>query len=62
MKAIAECFMILKQVPKARNQLKKLAKVNWNNEEGDDIEKCWLLLAATFMSVSKFFSYLPQSR
>ena len=44
--------MILRQVPKARNYLKKAWTLEWNSDEADDIEKCWLLLAYNNMLVS----------
>lgn len=53
-RAIAECFLILKQPPKARNHLKRMATRAWNTDDADDIEKCWLLLATTYMSAGKF--------
>jgi hypothetical protein len=43
--------MLLKQVPKARNYLKRASTMSWNSEDADDLEKCWLLLATSFMSV-----------
>ena len=32
--AMATAHMILKQTPKARNQLKRIAKMSWNSEVG----------------------------
>ena len=29
---MATAYMILKQTPKARNQLKRIAKMDWNSE------------------------------
>lgn len=43
--------MLLRQVPKARNYLKRAWTIPWNTEDAEDLEKCWLLLAATYMSV-----------
>ena len=53
LKAISECYMLLKQVPKARNYLKRASALAWSSEDADDIEKCWLLLASTYLSVRK---------
>ena len=46
--------MLLKQAPKARNHLKRVAKVQWILDDADDLEKCWLLLATTYMRVMMF--------
>ncbi|KAJ1339322.1 hypothetical protein BSLG_006056 [Batrachochytrium salamandrivorans] len=45
---VIECtsvgFMLLKQPPRARNQLKRIAaKMEWTIEYGDDLERCWIL-------------------
>ncbi len=53
LRGIAECYLLLKQVPKARNYLKRASTLAWNSEDADDLEKCWLLLAATFIAVSE---------
>lgn len=52
LRGIAECFMLLKQSPKARNYLKKASELKWNPDDADDLEKCWLLSAASLLSVS----------
>jgi tetratricopeptide repeat protein 21B len=44
--------MLLKQQPKARNHLKRIAKAQWTLDDADDLEKCWLLLATTYMTVN----------
>lgn len=43
--ALATGYMFAKQVPKARNQLKRVTKSNWSVEDADYLERCWLLLA-----------------
>jgi len=53
LRGIAECYMLLKQVPKARNYLKRASMVTWNSEDGEDLEKCLLLLASTYMAVRR---------
>ena len=55
LRGIAECYMLLKQVPKARNYLKRASTLTWNSEDGDDLEKCLLLLASTYMAVKRKF-------
>ncbi|XP_021562079.1 tetratricopeptide repeat protein 21A [Carlito syrichta] len=52
--ALAQAYMILKQTPKARTQLKRLAKVPWALAEADDLEKSWLLLADIYCQGGKF--------
>jgi tetratricopeptide repeat protein 21B len=47
-------FMLLKQTPRARNQLKRLSKTEWNMEFADEIEKSWLLLADIYIQGGKY--------
>ncbi|CAF0765805.1 unnamed protein product [Brachionus calyciflorus] len=54
LRGIAECYMLLKQVPKARNYLKRASTIPWNSDDADDLEKCWLLLASTYMANGKY--------
>ncbi|XP_016051686.1 PREDICTED: tetratricopeptide repeat protein 21A [Miniopterus natalensis] len=49
-----EAYMLLKQVPKARTQLKRLAKAPWVLAEAEDLEKSWLLLADIYCQGGKF--------
>lgn len=51
---MATAYMIMKQVPKARNQLKRVAKMQWYSEDADDFEKCWLLLADIYIQGGKY--------
>ncbi|XP_023557979.1 tetratricopeptide repeat protein 21A isoform X3 [Octodon degus] len=51
---IAQACMLLKQIPKARTQLKRLAKAPWTLAEAEDLEKSWLLLADIYSSGGKF--------
>lgn len=46
--------MLLKQTPKARTQLKRLAKAPWAPAEAEDLEKSWLLLADIYCQGGKF--------
>ena len=43
--------MMLKQTPKARNQLKRVTKINYKPDEGDEFERSWLLLADIHIQV-----------
>ncbi|XP_008584612.1 PREDICTED: tetratricopeptide repeat protein 21A isoform X1 [Galeopterus variegatus] len=52
--AVAQAYMLLKQIPKARTQLKRLAKAPWAVAEADDLEKSWLLLADIYCQGGKF--------
>ncbi|XP_072118143.1 tetratricopeptide repeat protein 21B [Mobula birostris] len=51
---MATAYMILKQTPRARNQLKRLAKLNWNAIDAEELEKSWLLLADVYIQSGKF--------
>ncbi|XP_072268672.1 tetratricopeptide repeat protein 21A [Pyxicephalus adspersus] len=52
--AMAQAYMILKQTPRARNQLKLLAKARWTMEDAEDLEKSWLLLADIYIKSGKY--------
>ncbi|KAL2804032.1 tetratricopeptide repeat protein 21A isoform 2 [Daubentonia madagascariensis] len=52
--ALAQAYMLLKQIPKARTQLKRLAKAPWVLAEAEDLEKSWLLLADIYCQGRKF--------
>ncbi|THD28846.1 Tetratricopeptide repeat protein 21B [Fasciola hepatica] len=49
----AACYVVLKQTQKARNQLKRLAKVPWNVQDAEELEKAWLLLADIYIQGGK---------
>ncbi|KAL5010855.1 hypothetical protein ScPMuIL_013160 [Solemya velum] len=51
---MAAAYMVLKQTPRARNQLKRLAKANWTMHEAEDLEKAWLLLSDIFIQGGKY--------
>ncbi|CAG2179716.1 unnamed protein product, partial [Oppiella nova] len=51
---VATAFMIIKQTPKARNHLKRVAKNSWNFQEAEYLEKCWLLLADIYTQSGKY--------
>ena len=48
---MAAAYVLLKQPPRARNQLKRVAKMDWALEYADDIEKSWILLADLYIQV-----------
>ncbi|XP_037703418.1 tetratricopeptide repeat protein 21A isoform X2 [Choloepus didactylus] len=52
--AMAQAYTLLKQIPKARTQLKRLAKAPWALTEAEDLEKSWLLLADIYCQGGKF--------
>ncbi|KAM4605930.1 tetratricopeptide repeat protein 21B-like [Polymixia lowei] len=52
--AMGQALMLLKQTPKARNQLKRLSKVEWSEEQADDLEMAWLLLADVYIKSGKY--------
>ncbi|KAM6955026.1 tetratricopeptide repeat protein 21B isoform 2-T2 [Lycodopsis pacificus] len=52
--AMATAYMMLKQTPRARNQLKRIAKMNWNRVDADEFEKSWLLLADIYIHLGKY--------
>ncbi|XP_035377935.1 tetratricopeptide repeat protein 21B [Electrophorus electricus] len=52
--AMATAYMIMKQTPRARNQLKRIAKMNWNIIDADEFEKSWLLLADIYIQSGKY--------
>ncbi|XP_001096248.2 tetratricopeptide repeat protein 21B isoform X1 [Macaca mulatta] len=51
---MATAYMILKQTPRARNQLKRIAKMNWNAIDAEEFEKSWLLLADIYIQSAKY--------
>ncbi len=48
---MATAHQLLKQTPRARNQLKRVAKHSWNFEDAEQLERCWLLLADIYIQV-----------
>ncbi|KAL3836422.1 hypothetical protein ACJMK2_021855 [Sinanodonta woodiana] len=51
---MAAAYMVLKQTPRARNQLKRVAKSNWTIQDAEDLEKSWLLLADIYIQSAKY--------
>uniref|UniRef100_A0A7M4E801 Tetratricopeptide repeat domain 21A n=1 Tax=Crocodylus porosus TaxID=8502 RepID=A0A7M4E801_CROPO len=52
--AMAQAYMILKQTPKARTQLKRLAKANWTVSDAEELEKSWILLSDIYCNSGKY--------
>lgn len=52
--ALSTALMMMKQTPKARNQLKRISKMPYDQEQADAFERCWLLLADIFVSAGKY--------
>ena len=48
----ATAYIILKQVPRARNQLKRLGKTPWVSQYSGELEKGWILLADVYIQVT----------
>jgi len=51
---MATAFMMQKQMPKARNQLKRISKMTFDKEMADDFEQSYLLLADIYIQRGKF--------
>ena len=51
---MATAYQLLKQTPRARNQLKRVAKHSWNFDDAEYLERCWLLLADIYIQSGKF--------
>lgn len=51
---MAAAYMVLKQTPRARNQLKRITKNNWTMQDAEDLEKSWLLLADIYIQSAKY--------
>ncbi|KDO33302.1 hypothetical protein SPRG_02111 [Saprolegnia parasitica CBS 223.65] len=51
---LATAYMLAKQQPKARNQLKRIAKMNYDPTLADEFERSYILLADIYVSRSKY--------
>ncbi|KAK7092869.1 tetratricopeptide repeat protein 21B-like [Littorina saxatilis] len=51
---MAAAYMVLKQTPRARNQLKRVTKASWTIQDAEDLEKSWLLLADIYIQSGKY--------
>ncbi|XP_051872097.1 tetratricopeptide repeat protein 21B-like [Pristis pectinata] len=52
--AVAQACMVLKLIPRARNQLKRITKIPWNLKDAEEFEKSWLLLADIYIKAGKY--------
>ncbi|XP_057183744.1 tetratricopeptide repeat protein 21B-like [Triplophysa rosa] len=52
--AAAQGFLQLKQIPRARNFLKRLAKMEWKDSNSDDLENASLLMADMYIKMGKY--------
>jgi tetratricopeptide repeat protein 21B len=52
--ALATALMMMRQTPKARNQLKRISKLSFNATQAEEFEKCWLLLTDIYISSGKY--------
>lgn len=50
-KAMATAYMLQKQAPKARNQLKRISKMEYEPELAEEFERAWLLLSDIYINV-----------
>ncbi|XP_063063338.1 tetratricopeptide repeat protein 21B [Engraulis encrasicolus] len=51
---LSQAFMLLNQAPRARNQLKRLSKVEWAQDIADELEHGLLLLADMYIASGKY--------
>lgn len=52
--AMANAFVLLQQVPKARNLLKRVQRLPIIPEFASELERCWLLLADMYIQTGKY--------
>lgn len=51
--AMTNGFLMLKQTPKARNQLKRVQKLQFKPDEAEEFERSWLMLADLHIQVRR---------
>jgi len=51
---MAVAYQLMKQTPRARNQLKRMSKMPWTAEDAEDFESAWLLLADLYITAGKY--------
>ncbi|XP_050953552.1 tetratricopeptide repeat protein 21A isoform X2 [Labeo rohita] len=51
---MAQGFVQLKQIPRARNFLKRLTRMEWSDANADDLENASLLLADMYIKMGKY--------
>merc|ERR1711865_1071310 len=51
---LSQAYLMLKRSPKARNHLKRVAKMQFLAEMADDFEQGWLMLADVYIGGGKY--------
>lgn len=51
---LATALMVQKQTPKARNQLKRISKMDFNLDYADEFVRAWLMLADIYIQAGKY--------
>jgi len=51
---LSQAYLMVKQAPKARNHLKRVAKIQFSAEFVDDFERGWLMLADVYIGGGKY--------
>jgi len=51
---LSQAYLMLKQAPKARNHLKRVAKIHFSAEFVEDFERGWLMLADVYIGGGKY--------
>jgi tetratricopeptide repeat protein 21B len=51
---LSEAYLFQKQLPKARNQLKRMVKIQYQNEYADEFEKSYVILADVYVQKGKY--------
>eukprot|EP01063_Lacrimia_lanifica_P030925 TRINITY_DN5002_c0_g1_i1.p1 TRINITY_DN5002_c0_g1~~TRINITY_DN5002_c0_g1_i1.p1 ORF type:complete len:1347 (+),score=658.12 TRINITY_DN5002_c0_g1_i1:120-4160(+) len=51
---MATAYQLLKATPKARNQLKRVSKAQYDQDEAEDFERAWLLLSDIHIEGGKY--------
>ena len=50
----ATAFIVLKQLPRAHNQLKRIGKMPWLSTYAEELERGWILLADVYIQVYNY--------
>eukprot|EP00043_Microstomoeca_roanoka_P026514 m.11852 g.11852 ORF g.11852 m.11852 type:complete len:1331 (-) comp6680_c0_seq1:160-4152(-) len=51
---MARAYVLLKNTPKARHQLKRVTKLEWTSDDAQEFEDAWLLLAFIYINNGKY--------
>merc|ERR1711988_1483744 len=52
--SLSQAYLMLKQAPKARNHLKRVAKMQFVADLADDFERGWLMLSDVYIAGGKY--------